>query len=172
MFLLWLDFSVIAFLSWQLSWLFFNLVNFCLPTLMGLSVWVSLSCGFPAQHSYWGCNFWRQKVHFAPLLKKERIFVVDTTARLAQSVEHETLNLRVVGSSPTLGDQIFFFQLQDSDFSVLVCFTWSSSSAPSKAEQLKCLLTSSLTLGVTSMWTVLLIRPFRTSQFLTNCINI
>ncbi len=28
-------------------------------------------------------------------------------ARLAQSVEHETLNLRVVGSSPTLGDQLF-----------------------------------------------------------------
>ena len=27
-----------------------------------------------------------------------------TCARLAQSVEHETLNLRVVGSSPTLGD--------------------------------------------------------------------
>ena len=27
----------------------------------------------------------------------------DLTARLAQSVEHETLNLRVVGSSPTLG---------------------------------------------------------------------
>ena len=27
-----------------------------------------------------------------------------STARLAQSVEHETLNLRVVGSSPTLGD--------------------------------------------------------------------
>ena len=26
-----------------------------------------------------------------------------TPARLAQSVEHETLNLRVVGSSPTLG---------------------------------------------------------------------
>ena len=26
-----------------------------------------------------------------------------TVARLAQSVEHETLNLRVVGSSPTLG---------------------------------------------------------------------
>ena len=25
-------------------------------------------------------------------------------ARLAQAVEHETLNLRVVGSSPTLGD--------------------------------------------------------------------
>ena len=28
-------------------------------------------------------------------------------ARLAQSVEHETLNLRVVGSSPTLGGFIF-----------------------------------------------------------------
>ena len=27
----------------------------------------------------------------------------ETSARLAQSVEHETLNLRVVGSSPTLG---------------------------------------------------------------------
>ena len=26
-----------------------------------------------------------------------------SAARLAQSVEHETLNLRVVGSSPTLG---------------------------------------------------------------------
>jgi hypothetical protein len=30
-------------------------------------------------------------------------------ARLAQSVEHETLNLRVVGSSPTLG--VSFYQL-------------------------------------------------------------
>ena len=28
-------------------------------------------------------------------------------AWLAQSVEHETLNLRVVGSSPTLGDHLF-----------------------------------------------------------------
>ena len=28
-------------------------------------------------------------------------------ARLAQSVEHETLNLRVVGSSPTLGETFF-----------------------------------------------------------------
>ena len=31
------------------------------------------------------------------------------SARLAQSVEHETLNLRVVGSSPTLGAIIFSF---------------------------------------------------------------
>ena len=30
-----------------------------------------------------------------------------STARLAQSVEHETLNLRVVGSSPTLGETFF-----------------------------------------------------------------
>ena len=32
---------------------------------------------------------------------------VSQVARLAQSVEHETLNLRVVGSSPTLGDHFF-----------------------------------------------------------------
>ena len=32
-------------------------------------------------------------------------------ARLAQSVEHETLNLRVVGSSPTLGEKILFVRL-------------------------------------------------------------
>ena len=37
------------------------------------------------------------------ILKIEHI-----VARLAQSVEHETLNLRVVGSSPTLGDQTFY----------------------------------------------------------------
>ena len=29
-------------------------------------------------------------------------------ARLAQSVKHETLNLRVVGSSPTLGENFFY----------------------------------------------------------------
>ena len=29
------------------------------------------------------------------------------SARLAQSVEHQTLNLRVVGSSPTLGEVFF-----------------------------------------------------------------
>ena len=39
---------------------------------------------------------------------------IEYQARLAQSVEHETLNLRVVGSSPTLGEiffQIFFDQV-------------------------------------------------------------
>ena len=32
---------------------------------------------------------------------------IHPSARLAQSVEHETLNLRVVGSSPTLGENFF-----------------------------------------------------------------
>ena len=35
---------------------------------------------------------------------KGNIYQLSSTARLAQSVEHETLNLRVVGSSPTLGE--------------------------------------------------------------------
>ena len=37
------------------------------------------------------------------------MWVFLTGARLAQLVEHESLNLRVVGSSPTLGDLVFFF---------------------------------------------------------------
>ena len=37
------------------------------------------------------------------------LFRITSVARLAQSVEHETLNLRVVGSSPTLGAWKFFF---------------------------------------------------------------
>ena len=36
--------------------------------------------------------------------KRTRKWPIVHVARLAQSVEHETLNLRVVGSSPTLGD--------------------------------------------------------------------
>jgi hypothetical protein len=50
-----------------------------------------------------GLEFWRQFLCeiWSVLLYRT------STARLAQSVEHETLNLRVVGSSPTLGD--FFF---------------------------------------------------------------
>ena len=39
-----------------------------------------------------------QRVGFSILVIARNIF-----ARLAQSVEHETLNLKVVGSSPTLG---------------------------------------------------------------------
>ena len=38
---------------------------------------------------------------------KEKIYKKKHEARLAQSVEHETLNLGVVGSSPTLGDLVF-----------------------------------------------------------------
>ena len=34
----------------------------------------------------------------------KKFWVTKISARLAQSVEHETLNLRVVGSSPTLGE--------------------------------------------------------------------
>ena len=40
--------------------------------------------------------------HFGALFSNK--FTMGTTSRLAQLVEHETLNLRVVGSSPTLGD--------------------------------------------------------------------
>ena len=36
------------------------------------------------------------------------LFRITSVARLAQSVEHETLNLRVVGSSPTLGAIPFY----------------------------------------------------------------
>ena len=36
--------------------------------------------------------------------------IVLAVARLAQSVEHETLNLRVVGSNPTLGGALLFFE--------------------------------------------------------------
>jgi hypothetical protein len=55
-----------------------------------------------------GLEFWREfscEIWFVLLSRP-------STARLAQSVEHETLNLRVVGSSPTLGGS-FFFQYRD-----------------------------------------------------------
>ena len=39
------------------------------------------------------------------------LFRLTSVARLAQSVEHETLNLRVVGSSPTLGASVNFNSL-------------------------------------------------------------
>ena len=44
-------------------------------------------------------------------LYKSNLVNLSPTARLAQSVEHETLNLRVVGSSPTLGGNFCFTQL-------------------------------------------------------------
>ena len=44
-------------------------------------------------------------------------------ARLAQSVEHETLNLRVVGSSPTLGVVFSWFVPLESGKTQQVCIT-------------------------------------------------
>ena len=40
---------------------------------------------------------------------RHKLKVRQQEARLAQSVEHQTLNLVVVGSSPTLGDSFFCF---------------------------------------------------------------
>ena len=40
------------------------------------------------------------------LIKLSRLFT--TGARLAQSVEHQTFNLRAMGSSPISGDRYFF----------------------------------------------------------------
>ena len=44
--------------------------------------------------------------------------MLPSVARLAQSVEHETLNLRVVGSSPTLGAN--YFCIGDKIFSKII----------------------------------------------------
>ena len=52
---------------------------------------------------------WKQSSYYQ--CKNMMILPVETAARLAQSVEHETLNLGVVGSSPTLGDLYFRFCL-------------------------------------------------------------
>jgi hypothetical protein len=51
-----------------------------------------------------GLEFWRE---FSCEIWSV-LLSLPSTARLAQSVEHETLNLRVVGSSPTLGDSFSF----------------------------------------------------------------
>ncbi len=40
------------------------------------------------------------------------LFCLTSVARLAQSVEHETLNLRVVGSSPTLGESPVLYPVE------------------------------------------------------------
>ena len=44
-----------------------------------------------------------------------------TVARLAQSVEHETLNLRVVSSSPTLG--VSFIVKNNWSFQAIILIT-------------------------------------------------
>ena len=48
---------------------------------------------------------------FATIYTPQQFNDGNISARLAQSVEHETLNLRVVGSSPTLGDILASFSL-------------------------------------------------------------
>ena len=48
-----------------------------------------------------------QKNVFEVSCKQIAFHACNETARLAQSVEHETLNLRVVGSSPTLGASFY-----------------------------------------------------------------
>ena len=51
------------------------------------------------KNKFWQWNNQHNKGHFSN--------TQFTGAQLAQSVEHETLNLRVVGSSPTLGGYFF-----------------------------------------------------------------
>ena len=63
------------------------------------------------------------KNNFLNLFRK--IPLLNTSARLAQSVEHETLNLRVVGSSHTLGDHFFVssnFRIHFSSFDFAIGF--------------------------------------------------
>ena len=70
-------------------------VDYYCPTLSNISL------------IYFSESKQQQRIMFS--LKKcfRNKFTMSTTSRLAQLVEHETLNLRVVGSSPTLGDQTF-----------------------------------------------------------------
>ena len=52
----------------------------------------------------------------------KKFWVTKVSARLAQSVEHETLNLRVVGSSPTLGVHFFLLIYFDIDLLQFICY--------------------------------------------------
>ena len=47
---------------------------------------------------------------FQSVFVRNKTCFFELVARLAQSVEHETLNLRVVGSSPTLGARFLRWQ--------------------------------------------------------------
>ena len=42
-------------------------------------------------------------------LSNKKFLLMLERARLAQSVEHQTFNLRVAGSSPSSGEQVSFF---------------------------------------------------------------
>ena len=56
-------------------------------------------------------------------------------ARLAQSVEHQTLNLKIVGSSPTVADEFFILDFVASDALLagrLVPCKWNQAWRPSE----------------------------------------
>ncbi len=63
----------------------------------------NITCTEPSSHPCFPCQT-RENIYLVTLLLS---IIIILRAQLAQSVEHQTLNLRVVGSSPTLGD-IFF----------------------------------------------------------------
>ena len=62
--------------------------------------WILVSSWSAVRWSRKYIEIWCNNVH---VMKFHRWHNAVNTARLAQSVEHETLNLGVVGSSPTLG---------------------------------------------------------------------
>ena len=57
------------------------------------------------------CLLWRRPNNFFFAMKMTSTTEIHV-ARLAQSVEHQTFNLRVMGSSPLLGASFFFLRLQ------------------------------------------------------------
>ena len=63
-----------------------------------MQVWISCSVSAVAMKL--------MKFFFSNFVIWQVLLAVTMSARLAQSVEHETLNLGVVGSSPTLGDVV------------------------------------------------------------------
>ena len=69
-------------------------------------VWVVLFCFITSYFKQRPFNLW------------------STSARLAQSVEHQTLNLRVVGSSPTLGEAFMRDPIPCSNHQYVVKLWW------------------------------------------------
>ena len=65
----------------------------------------------PQQPLSWSCFVTETCKIYTHSIKTINHMRFDNQARLAQSVEHGTLNPRVVGSSPTSGDNFFFFFL-------------------------------------------------------------
>ena len=84
------------------AYLFFFLLFFLLPAFLSFSS-LSLVLGFFFSFSCYLPHF-PLFCGIVPLDPTERSPPAQSSARLAQSVEHGTLNPGVVGSSPTLGD--------------------------------------------------------------------